>query len=81
MIGGTCRLERLILSANEIQCIDPPSVYDMEESGRASPIHNLTYLAVSFNGLRSWSDIDNLCCWCPHLEALKVSGNPLTEGL
>ena len=80
LIGRPCSLEQLILSANEIESIDPIPGSTSGLSGTISPVRNLKYLAVTFNHLKSWSDVDRIPTWCPNLEALKVTGNPFTEG-
>ena len=68
------RLERLLLSANKIQRIEPTS------NSETSPVRNLKHLALSSNGLADWADLDGLVQWCPNLESLKLTGNPLVEG-
>ncbi|KZT02304.1 RNI-like protein [Laetiporus sulphureus 93-53] len=67
-------LQRLVLTANGIQTIDPyPS-----DTGAARLV-NLKHLSLSFNHLRSWRDVDVLPLWCPVLESLTLMGNPLVE--
>lgn len=66
-------LERLILSSNRI-----PSVPPVDEDSARLP--GLKHLALSFNGLETWSDIDSLSQWCPTLETLGLRGNALVEG-
>ncbi|TCD68444.1 hypothetical protein EIP91_010730 [Steccherinum ochraceum] len=65
-------LERLILSTNELQGIGQPPLSD-DGTQRSSSLQNLKTLAVSFNSLRSWADVNNLPRWCPKLEALKIT--------
>ncbi|KAL4248489.1 hypothetical protein ABKN59_007766 [Abortiporus biennis] len=67
------RLERLILSCNEIDSID-----SIDDPSR-SPIRTVRHLALSFNSIRTWKDVDRLPLWCPALESLKIVGNPLIE--
>lgn len=66
-------LERLILSSNRIHSI-PPVAEDFTHS------IGIKNLALSFNDLREWTDIDSLSRWCPTLETLSLRGNPLVEG-
>ena len=40
----------------------------------------IRHLALSFNRLESWHDIDALVSWCPNLESLMLGGNPLAIG-
>jgi Leucine-rich repeat (LRR) protein len=66
-------LGRLILSSNRIRTIPPVS--------EASPLLlGIKHLALSFNDLRTWRDIDSLSQWCPTLETLSLRGNHLVEG-
>lgn len=66
-------LRRLILSSNRI-CTIPPVT-------EASPILlGIKNLALSFNNLRTWRDIDSLSQWCPTMETLSLRGNHLVEG-
>ena len=46
------RLERLLLSANKIQRIEPTS------NSETSPVRNLKHLALSSNGLTDWADLE-----------------------
>ncbi|KIM86184.1 hypothetical protein PILCRDRAFT_816109 [Piloderma croceum F 1598] len=65
-------LGRLILSSNRIRTIPPVT--------KASPILlGIKNLALSFNDLRTWRDIDSLSQWCPTLETLSLRGNYLVE--
>ena len=66
-------LRHLILSSNRIRAIPPVT--------EASPLLlGIKNLALSFNDLRIWCDIDSLSQWCPTLETLSLRGNPLVEG-
>ncbi|CAL1705710.1 unnamed protein product [Somion occarium] len=67
-------LDRLLLSSNQVGRIEPIA------DATKSPVRNLNHLALSFNALAEWTDIDHLVHWCPHLESLKLTGNPLMEG-
>ncbi|EIW60185.1 uncharacterized protein TRAVEDRAFT_164763 [Trametes versicolor FP-101664 SS1] len=73
-------LQRLVLTSNHITQIPSPS----GDAGTApaavsggSPVGALKHLALAFNRIASWSDIDALPCWCPQLESLTLAGNPL----
>jgi hypothetical protein len=67
-------LERLILSSNRVPTIPPVT--------EASPrLFGIKHLALSFNDLRAWRDIDSLSQWCPTLETLSLRGNHLVEGV
>ncbi|KAF9246350.1 hypothetical protein BU15DRAFT_40093 [Melanogaster broomeanus] len=68
----TPSLQRLILSSNGIRTIPPLNLVP-------SPLQGIKNLALSRNELREWRDIDTLSKWCPHLESLSMTGNPLTE--
>jgi len=69
---GLASLRQLNLKSNGLTEIPP------NESHRSDLFH-LTKLSLSDNGLRSWSDIDNLHSWCPNLEGLNVVNNPLFQ--
>ncbi|KAI0345299.1 outer arm dynein light chain 1 [Trametopsis cervina] len=64
-------LDRVILSSNRLQVI--------QEIKDQAPFSQLRHLSLTLNSLKSWSDIDNLRIWCPILESLSLSGNPLSE--
>ncbi|KAK7694061.1 hypothetical protein QCA50_003637 [Cerrena zonata] len=66
-------LERLLLSSNKIERIEPISNSD------TSSLRNLKHLALSCNALANWADLDGLVHWCPNLESLKLTGNPVVE--
>jgi len=66
-------VERLILTANRIEAV--PCLGDDHTA-----LRGLKHLALSFNSLRAWSDIHSLSQWCPTMETLSLSGNPLVEG-
>ncbi|KAI0076461.1 RNI-like protein [Panus rudis PR-1116 ss-1] len=67
------KLDRLLLSSNKLEEIDP--LDDVAQS----PIRHLKHLALSFNKLTEWIHIDRLAVWCPQLESLKLTGNPVSE--
>ncbi|OBZ69257.1 Tubulin-specific chaperone E [Grifola frondosa] len=66
-------LERLIVSSNCIERIDAPV------NASTSPLSSLRHATLSFNRLKIWRDIDHIPLWCPALESLTLSGNPLVE--
>lgn len=51
------------------------------QSVEGSPVGDLTHLALAFNRLTDWHDIDMLARWCPRLESLTLAGNLLVEGM
>ncbi|KAI0811010.1 hypothetical protein BC629DRAFT_1580180 [Irpex lacteus] len=63
---------RVILSSNQLKTIAP-----LEQ---APAFHQLRHLSLTFNALDSWQSIDRLHLWCPSLESLTISGNPIVEG-
>ncbi|KAI0093897.1 hypothetical protein BDY19DRAFT_919480 [Irpex rosettiformis] len=65
------KLERVILSSNKIKSIDP--------LGEALAFKKLRHLSLMANALDSWQDVDRLHLWCPALESLTFSGNPVVE--
>lgn len=74
LISVHIRLERLLLSSNRIERIEPMS------NSETSPLRNLKHLALSSNALATWADLDGLVHWCPNLESLKLTENPLVQG-
>ncbi|PIL24269.1 hypothetical protein GSI_14022 [Ganoderma sinense ZZ0214-1] len=80
-------LRRLILTSNQFSHIHPdaPDTTDaaIGPSGHASlsPLRGLKHLALAFNRLTSWRNIDTLQRWCPELESLTLAGNPLVDDL
>ncbi|KAF9469222.1 CAP Gly-rich domain-containing protein [Collybia nuda] len=67
-------LERIILTSNGIGTIPfPDSVQQLS--------HSLKHISLSFNKLNAWNDVDALSLWCPGLESLTLSGNPLMSEL
>ena len=68
------RLQRLVLSSNHISAIAP--IADTSSSS----VRSLKHLALASNALRSWADIDHISDWCPELESLTLTENPLVEG-
>lgn len=60
------------MTSNNVDCIPPPIAdYPI--------LKGLQHLSLSFNNLKSWSDIEALSLWCPSLTSLATSGNPLVE--
>ncbi|KZT69805.1 RNI-like protein [Daedalea quercina L-15889] len=66
-------LQRLVLTSNVIESLGPIS------HPTESPLPRLKHLSLSFNRLSSWRDIDHLPGWCPTIESLSLTGNPLVE--
>ena len=65
-------LQRIVLAANNIEAIPP------RETSQAAL--DLKHISLSFNRIKTWRDIDALPSWCPHLESLALTGNPLVNG-
>ncbi|RDB21426.1 Tubulin-specific chaperone E [Hypsizygus marmoreus] len=65
-------LQRLILTSNCVGIIPFPE-------RRQQGLPSLKHISLSHNKINSWSDVDALSSWCPGLETLTLSGNPLTE--
>jgi Leucine-rich repeat (LRR) protein len=63
-------LQRLILASNWIETIPLPEDHQL-------PLQGLKHISLSFNRLQAWCDFDALSRWCPALETLTVSGNPI----
>jgi tubulin-specific chaperone E len=74
MYQSSSSLQRLILTSNHIDKIFPLQDDHLQ-------LRCLKQLSLSFNLLSSWSDIDSLSRWCPGLENLSITGNPLVEGM
>lgn len=66
-------LQRVIMSSNQIEGIPPPEINQQS-------LHGLKHLSLSFNRLNAWSDVDALSIWCPDLQTLTLSANPLLIG-
>nr|VWO94838.1 Adenylate cyclase [Ganoderma boninense] len=85
LTGCIYSLQRLILTSNQFSHIHPhaPDARDASTgpSGHASPspLRGLKHLALAFNRLASWRNIDTLQGWCPELESLTLAGNPLID--
>jgi hypothetical protein len=76
-----CSVDHLVLSLNLIENIPPLS--KSEEGTETSALGGLAHiksLALSSNNLHSWTDIDALADYCPILETLNTTGNPIVEG-
>ncbi|CDO73583.1 hypothetical protein BN946_scf185014.g53 [Trametes cinnabarina] len=72
-------IQRLVLTSNRIGVISPPSGQPTDDSHGASPVRAVKHLALAFNRITSWHDVDALPLWCPELESLTLTGNPLFE--
>lgn len=74
-------VDHLILSLNAIESIPP---FPRSDQGTdPSALGGLIYinsLTLSSNNLRSWSDINALAKYCPILETLNITNNPIIEG-
>lgn len=78
MVGS---VDHLVLSLNSIEGIPPLS--KSERGTDVSALEGLVHiksLALSSNNLRSWADVNALADYCPILEALHVTANPIIEG-
>lgn len=78
MVGS---VNHLVLSLNAIESIPPLTKSD--ERTKASALRGLAHiksLTLSFNNLRSWADINALADYCPILETLNITSNPIIEG-
>lgn len=74
--GEECySLQRLILSSNRLTNIDELA------NAQPSAIAQLKHLSLTVNSLADWQDLDHLRSWCPVLESLSITGNPLVEGV
>ncbi|KAI0333552.1 hypothetical protein GY45DRAFT_1296987 [Cubamyces sp. BRFM 1775] len=72
-------IRRLVLTSNYIASISSAVSPPEGQAGEDSPVGGLTHLALAFNRLADWHDIDTLTRWCPQLESLTLAGNPLVE--
>ncbi|KAI0748566.1 hypothetical protein C8Q80DRAFT_1103758 [Daedaleopsis nitida] len=77
------KLHRLILTSNRVEHLRSPppppgSLETVSGSTWARGLLGLNHLALAFNRLAAWADIDMLPIWCPNLESLTLTGNPLT---
>lgn len=74
-------VDHLVLSLNSIECIPP---LQGSEEGADTPafggLARIKSLALSSNHLRSWADINALADYCPMLETLNITSNPIIEG-
>lgn len=64
-------LQRLILTSNCIGAIPFPE--DPQQG-----LHTVKHISLSYNKIDTWSNVDALSSWCPRLETLTLTGNPLT---
>ncbi|KAF7311353.1 CAP-Gly domain-containing protein [Mycena kentingensis (nom. inval.)] len=63
------RLYRVVLAANLLERIPPPP--------QSQQILRIQHLSLSHNQLSSWDDIDAVAAWCPNIQTLSMTGNPL----
>ncbi|KAG5636409.1 hypothetical protein H0H81_008149 [Sphagnurus paluster] len=61
-------LQRLILTSNCVGAIPLPE-HPQEDT--------VKHISLSHNKIDAWSNVDALSSWCPGLETLTLSGNPL----
>ncbi|KAG6854713.1 hypothetical protein C0991_002426 [Blastosporella zonata] len=64
-------LQRLIIPSNSIDAIPFP--------GQQQDFSSIKHISLSGNKIQTLRDVDALSSWCPGLEALTLSGNPLTS--
>jgi Leucine-rich repeat (LRR) protein len=74
------RLEHLNLASNVLSHISPPLARSTSASLPVTMLTNLQRLNVVGNNLSAWADIDAIAGWCPRLQALSITENPLTCG-
>jgi len=65
-------LQRLILTSN---CIGTIPFSEDPQQG----LHTVKHISLSHNKIDAWSNVDALSSWCPSLETLTLTGNPLTS--
>ncbi|KAH9945843.1 uncharacterized protein BXZ73DRAFT_86099 [Epithele typhae] len=69
-------LKRLMLTSNRFSRIPAPPKGTSNKPIH-SPLRSVKHLALAFNLLATWPDIDVLHEWAPGLESLTLAGNPL----
>jgi Leucine-rich repeat (LRR) protein len=77
----TASVDHLVLSLNAIENIPPLPKSDggADASAFRGLIH-IKSLTLSSNHLRGWSHINALAEYCPALETLNITDNPIIEG-
>ncbi|GLB34783.1 putative CAP_GLY [Lyophyllum shimeji] len=65
-------LQRLMVTSN---CIDTIPFPEDPQQG----LRTVKHISLSYNKIDAWSNIDALSSWCPGLETLTMTGNPLTS--
>lgn len=74
-------VDHLVLSFNAIEFIPPfPKSGTRADASAFGGLIHIKSLTLSSNDLRSWSDINALAEYCPTLEVLNITGNPIIEG-
>jgi len=64
------RLENLHLASNSLEVIPPPSERRLEGIRRIN---------LALNKINIWSSLDALAAWCPNLQNLNFSDNPVVS--
>ena len=74
-------VDHLVLSLNGIESIPPlPKSGGGADASAFEGLVHIKSLTLSSNDLRVWSDINALAGYCPTLESLNITGNPIAEG-
>lgn len=74
-------VDHLVLSLNSIESIPSlPKSGDQTNALASGGLAHIKSLALSSNNLRTWADINALADYCPVLETLNITGNPIIEG-
>ncbi|KAF9652922.1 hypothetical protein BDM02DRAFT_3183259 [Thelephora ganbajun] len=72
-------VDHLVLSLNAIESIPPLPKPEGTDASALEGLAHIKSLALSFNNLRNWTDINALADHCPVLETLNITGNPIIE--
>lgn len=73
------RLQNLYLSSNGIKSIRMPVARSSSAGLPMTRLENIRRLTFDDNELSSWDDIDAIAGWCPNLQGLGFTGNPITN--
>lgn len=74
-------VDHLVLSLNAIESIPPlPKSGGGADASAFGGLIHIKSLTLSSNDLRGWSDINALAGYCPALETLNITSNPIIEG-
>lgn len=63
------KIERIILSDNDITSIPPSPHY----SGNQGKVRKIQHISLNNNALQSWTDLENLDSWCSGLQSLSIT--------